>query len=92
MSSTIIASLLVLLSSIGLGLGMGWFAFTLGSESLKGVKSPVENPTQKIKEQEGKEGLDLSKKKKFEIKSEKAIIVNAYDHVHGKKEANKEKK
>jgi hypothetical protein len=38
------------------GLASGIFSFYLGSTSLMGVTSPDENPTQKINNQENKDG------------------------------------
>ena len=80
MNSTIVASILVLLGSIGLGIGTGLFAHKLGSESLTGVKSPSENPSQKIKEVDNQKS-DLSKKKDFKIIEEKRMIITVYDYV-----------
>ncbi len=88
MNSTIWVSLLVLLGSLGLGLGTGYFTFTLGSESLKGVKSPADNPSQKITDKQ----LDLSKKQEFKLIEEKTILVNVYDDIHGQREISKKKK
>ena len=85
MYSTILASAVVLLSSIGMGLVTGYISFELGSESLKGVKSPADNPSQKIMEKE----LDLKAKEKFQLIDEKTILVKVYDHIHEYREANK---
>ena len=88
MNSKILLSLFVLLGSLGLGLGAGYFTYSLGSESLKGVRAPEDNPSQKIVDKP----LDLSKKQEFKLIEEKTILVNAYDHVHGQRETSKKKK
>jgi hypothetical protein len=87
MNSTIIASLIVLLSSIGLGMFTGYLSFALGSESLKGVKSPEENPSKKILEQKS----DVKQQEEFQFVDEKKILVKVYDHIHQYREANKKK-
>ncbi len=92
MKKTITASVLVLLSSLGLGLATGFFAHKMGSESLKGVKSPTENPSQKIADSKIDQEVDLSTKKDFEIIPEKKIIVNVYDYVTEQRELSKGKK
>ena len=87
MNSTILATILVLFSSIGLGVVTGLISFKLGSESLKGVQSPQENPTQKISAQE-LEQLDLTQKKKFQIIEEKTILIKVYNHTHQQRKVN----
>ena len=90
MNKTITASILVIISSLGLGLLTGWFAFQMGSDSLKGVKSPSENPSQRISSSNNNEKIDLSKKKDFKIIEEKRIIVNVYDYVQEQRGVTKE--
>lgn len=84
---TTIASTIVLLSSLAVGIASGLFSFYLGSTSLVGVTSPPENPTQKINNQENN---DL-KGKKFHLMSEEKILVNVYDYVHKAREESKVK-
>ena len=90
MNTTITASILVIISSLGLGLLTGWFSFEMGSDSLKGVKSPSENPSQKISPSNGNEKIDLSQKKDFKIIEEKRIIVTVYDYVQEQRGVTKE--
>jgi hypothetical protein len=85
MKPTIVASVFVLLSSIGLGIGTGYVSFGLGSESLKGVKSPLDNPSKKIITQE----VNLQNKKKFQLMEEKTILTKVYDHIEAQREKNK---
>lgn len=84
---TALASAIVLVSSLGVGLASGMFSFYLGSTSLVGVTSPDENPTQKINNQENKDG----KIKKFSLMSEQKILVKVYDYVHKAREESKVK-
>jgi hypothetical protein len=84
---TTLASVLVLISSLGVGLAAAIFAFYLGTTSLVGVTSPAENPTQKINNQENKDG----KIKKFDLMSEQKILVKVYDHVQKVREESKVK-
>ena len=86
MKSTIAASIVVLLSSIGVGTVVGSIFFELGSESLKGVTSPADNPNNTITEQK----LDLKQREKFQLIEEKRILVQVYDHVYKYREAKKQ--
>ncbi|MBL1210874.1 hypothetical protein [Geminocystis sp. GBBB08] len=84
---TIIASALVLVSSLTVGIASGIFSFYLGSTSLEGVTSPQENPTQKINNKDSNE----IKTKKFSLMSEQNILIKVYDHIHKAREESKVK-
>lgn len=84
---TTIASSIVILSSLAVGLGSGFFAFYLGSTSLVGVTSPAENPTQKINNQEKNDSTG----KKFTLMSEQKMLVKVYDRIHKAREESKVK-
>ncbi|MBD2392858.1 hypothetical protein H6G11_01135 [Cyanobacterium aponinum FACHB-4101] len=86
-NSTILASSLVILSSLTIGVASGLISFYVGSESLKSVNTPPENPTQKINEQE----KEVQDNKKFSIIPEQKILVKVYDYVHKQQEASKVK-
>lgn len=86
-NSTILASSLVILSSLTVGVASGLVAFYAGSESLKSVNTPPENPTQKLNGQE-KEGQT---NQKFTIVPEKQVLVKVYDYVKKQQEASKVK-
>ena len=89
MNSAIVASIIVVLTSLGLGLTTCLITFRLGSESLKGVTSPLKNPTQKIKNEQ--KSTDLASRKQFKIIEEKTVLVKVYDHVHKQRDAAKVK-
>lgn len=81
----VVASFFVILSSVSVGVVSGITAFYLGSESLKTVNSPEENPTQKL----GKwETVDL-KKYHFQPVAEKTILVKVYNYVQEQRKAAK---
>ncbi len=84
---TIIASTIVLVSSLVVGLASGFFSFHLGTRSLVGVTSPPENPTQKINNKDGNGGQI----KKFNLMSEQNMLVKVYDHIHKAREESKAK-
>lgn len=87
-NSTILASSLVILSSLTVGVASGLVSYYVGSESLKSVNTPSENPTQKINAQE-KQGQN---NQKFTVVPEQKILVKVYDYVHQQQEASKVKK
>lgn len=84
-SPTAIASILVLISSLSIGIGVGYLSFYLGTESLMGVTSPEENPTQKVnnKSENGEQ------RQNFTLMSEQKILVKVYDHIHKAREEGK---
>ena len=86
-NSTILASSLVILSSLTVGVASALVAFYVGSESLKSVNTPSENPTQKLNGQK-KEGQT---NQKFTIVPEKQVLVKVYDYVKKQQEASKVK-
>ncbi|HIK37006.1 MAG: hypothetical protein NZ901_07810 [Geminocystis sp.] len=82
----VVASFFVILGSVSVGVVSGVTAFYLGSESLKTVNSPEENPTQKL----GKwETVDL-KKYHFQPVEEKTVLVKVYNYVQEQRRAVKE--
>lgn len=85
---TILASGLVILTSLTVGIITGMVAYYLGSDSLKNVNTPAENPSQKINTKEEKRNNNS----KFTIIPEKKVIVTVYDYVHQQQEASKVKK
>ena len=84
-SPTVIASTIVLFSSLSIGIGTGLLSFYLGRESLKGVTSPEENPTQKINPNLGNNG----ERQNFQLMSEKTVLVKVYDYVQTAREESK---
>ena len=91
MNSTILAIILVLLSSVGLGVFTGLVSFNLGSESLKGVKSLTVSNTKKTNAPESDES-DLTQRKKFQFIEERTILVKVYDHIHRHRQASQKQK
>ncbi|BAQ66529.1 hypothetical protein [Geminocystis sp. NIES-3709] len=87
LSPTAIASILVVLSSLSIGLATGFLSFYLGAESLTGVTSPEENPTQKINNKSDNEGQGTN----FQLISEQKILVKVYDQIHKAREESKVK-
>lgn len=85
LSPTAIASFFVLISSLSIGIGTGYLAFYLGTESLTGVTSPEENPTQKINTTTENSGENQN----FTLMSEQKILVKVYDHIHKAREESK---
>lgn len=85
---TILASSLVILSSLTVGILSGIVSYYLGSDSLKNVNTPTENPTQKVSTKEEKR----QNQQKFTIIPEKKVIVQVYDYVRQQQEASKLKK
>jgi len=84
-SPTTVTSILILVSSLSIGIGVGYLSFYLGTESLMGVTSPEENPTQKINNtsENGQE------RQKFTLMSEEKILVKVYDYIHKAREESK---
>ncbi|MGI0482813.1 hypothetical protein ACN4EE_18755 [Geminocystis sp. CENA526] len=85
LSPTAIASVFVLIGSLSIGLGTGYLTFYLGTESLMGVTSPEENPTQKINGKTENNGEIQN----FTLMSEQKMLVKVYDHIHKAREESK---
>lgn len=85
LSPTALTSIFILISSLSIGIGVGYLSFSLGTESLTGVTSPEENPTQKInnKSENGEEN------KNFTLMSEQKMLVKVYDYIHKAREESK---
>ncbi|NCO75781.1 MAG: hypothetical protein GW795_05930 [Cyanobacteria bacterium] len=85
---TVITSAVAVLSSLAVGLSAGFLSFYLGRESLKGVTSPQENPTQKINNNEDTNGGQI---KKFKLMKEQTMLVTVYDYIKKNREESKVK-
>lgn len=81
---TYITSAIVVFSSLLVGVVSAYVAYSVGTDSLEGVNTPPENPTQKIGNDRGK-----NTENRFEFISERTILVKVYDHIHKQKEAAK---
>jgi hypothetical protein len=87
-NSTFMVLGFILASSLTAGAATGYIAYRFGSEALTGVKSPQENPTQKLTKSKN---VSSQKSQSFQIIPEKDILVQVYDYVYAQKEASKTK-
>ncbi len=85
MNSTVIAFLVIIVGSISAGISTGAIALYLGNESLNGVRSPKENPSQKLV----KNNEDSGNQQEFTLMNERDILVKIYDLKHAHREKNK---
>jgi hypothetical protein len=86
-NSTVTLFSVILLTSLVAGSAAGYVAYIFGAKSLAGVRTPEENPTQKLVKSDNSQT-----KQGFQILPEKNILVKVYDYVHTQKQANKAKK
>lgn len=70
---------MILLGSLSTGIVSCLVAYNLASSSLQSVKSPEENPAQKLSIKNSSNG--------FKIMKEKDILVQVYNYVYTQKKA-----
>lgn len=80
---------LILFGSLATGILSCLLAYKLGSASLQAVKSPEENPAQKLAL---KNLSSANSAQNFKVMKEKDILVKVYNSVYTQKQVNKEKK
>lgn len=80
--------IVILLGSLITGILSSVLFYNLGSQSLAAVKSPEENPAQKL----AKNNLTSTQSAQgFKIIKEKDILVTVYNYVYAQKQASKKK-
>ncbi|MDJ0597468.1 MAG: hypothetical protein QNJ37_01280 [Crocosphaera sp.] len=80
---TLKLSLLLLLVISGAGTASAYIAYRAGSEALKGVSQPENNPTKKLAEGSKKS----TEPTEFKPIDEKTILIKVYNHTHQKNKA-----
>ncbi len=88
-NSTVTVFSFILLASLVTVGGTGYVAYIFGSKSLAGVRTPEENPTQKLTNVHNSQTQPTQG---FQIVPEKTILVKVYDYIHAQKQASKAKK
>ncbi|MBF2058553.1 MAG: hypothetical protein IGQ45_15395 [Cyanobacterium sp. T60_A2020_053] len=88
MNLSVIAFILVIISSIGAGITTGFFSYTMGKDSLSGVATPNDNPTQKLQKPLNFDNLQ----EEFKIIPEQQVLVKVYDSIHQQKQILAEKR
>lgn len=78
--------ILILISGFGVGILSCIIAYQFGEQALSVVKSPEENPAQKIAKQNK---TKKTEKDGFKIINEKDILVQVYDSVYAQQQARK---
>lgn len=88
-NSTLLLSIFIFLAASGVVSASAIISYKFGTKSLEVVKSPLENPAQKLT---NKDSSSSESNQGFQIIEEKKILVEVYDYVFHQKKANKEKK
>ncbi|MDJ0843699.1 hypothetical protein [Crocosphaera sp.] len=82
-NSTLKLTLLLLLVMSGAGTASAYLAYQAGTQALKGVSQPENNPTKKLTEGSKKS----TEPTEFKPIDEKTILIKVYDHTHKKNKA-----
>lgn len=88
MNLSVITFILIIISSLGAGVATGFFSYTMGKDSLMGVATPHDNPTQKLQKPLNFENIQED----FTIIPEQTILVKVYDSIHQQKQILVEKR
>ncbi|MEL4893885.1 hypothetical protein [Crocosphaera sp. Alani8] len=82
-NQTLKLTLLLLLIMSGAGTASAYLAYQAGTQALKGVSQPENNPTKKL----GESSKKSNEPTEFKPIDEKTILIRVYDHTHKKNQA-----